>query len=830
MTIKTKLSLNVIIVLSAIVVVILVALTSSQTIKRNIDELTQKTTPYQLAALNQQRIMQAHATNLLTLSSSRTIEEYQHGAPVAAESLGQVDKASAEMMKLKAERSTDKTISEITKSISEITERKIKAQDEAEKASKSIQARLSEASQKMTQLDSSVRDLQQKTSGAMVKGVNDLMGANQQYNHLVAVRDVIKDLIMGISKMPSIRDKQALADLKENISNTINGINQTHKNVKGTSKTVNDIITKLVDLNERMTGGKGIAPLQLKYISEGDEKQKENIDSLTKGAVQELNALLPTIEKDIKQANIGLLSDTGNISLDINAFNNTSVILSLASGLNLVSTSLVTHIDNCIHSKNMGDFDSEVSKVGKLFEEANKMMPKLNDLLTKGGNFDEITTMLAYTKAISAVKGSFLGKEGVAEKVKMSLKNVEDLEKLNNQMKNVVAKYLEQGKTEISQAGANQETAVTSLNQAAKRTVELITLIGGLIVLITLIMGIGIGRSISKAIYRVIEGLTDGAEQVASASNQVSSASQSLAERTSEQAAGIEETSSSIEEMSSMTKQNASNANQANLLITDTGKVVDEANHAMKDLIQSMNEISSASEETGKIIKTIDEIAFQTNLLALNAAVEAARAGEAGAGFAVVADEVRNLALRAADAARNTGNLIEDTIKKIRNGSDITARTNEAFNKVATGSKKVGDLVGEIAAASQEQAQGIEQINKAIGAMDKMVQKNAASAEESASASEEMNAQAEMMKTFVDDLVKVVGGSGNGVKAESKKASPGKHGNDNPSIPAAPHKKTGIQKAALPPTKPGANGSPRKSKGVNPNQVIPMDEPDFKEF
>jgi methyl-accepting chemotaxis protein len=111
-----------------------------------------------------------------------------------------------------------------------------------------------------------------------------------------------------------------------------------------------------------------------------------------------------------------------------------------------------------------------------------------------------------------------------------------------------------------------------------------------------------------------------------------------------------------------------------------------------------------------------------------------------------------------------------------------------------------------------------------------MVQKNAASAEESASASEEMNAQAEMMKTFVDDLVKVVGGSENGVKAESKKASPGKHGNDNPSIPAAPHKKAVIQKAALPPTKPGANGSPRKSKGVNPNQVIPMDEPDFKEF
>jgi methyl-accepting chemotaxis protein len=284
-----------------------------------------------------------------------------------------------------------------------------------------------------------------------------------------------------------------------------------------------------------------------------------------------------------------------------------------------------------------------------------------------------------------------------------------------------------------------------------------------------LIMAVGLGlsylmaRSISRPINRVIEGLSDGAEQVASASTQVSSASQSLAEGASEQASSIEETSSSIEEMSSMTRQNADNAKQANSLMADTSKVVDEANHSMKALTLSMSEISTASEETGKIIKTIDEIAFQTNLLALNAAVEAARAGEVGAGFAVVADEVRNLAMRAAEAAKNTANLIEGTVKKIKNGSEIVAKTNEAFEKVATGAKKVGELVGEIAAASQEQAQGIEQINKAVAEMDKVVQKNASSAEESASASEEMNAQTEQMKSHVHELVVLVEGKGNGV-------------------------------------------------------------------
>ncbi len=203
-----------------------------------------------------------------------------------------------------------------------------------------------------------------------------------------------------------------------------------------------------------------------------------------------------------------------------------------------------------------------------------------------------------------------------------------------------------------------------------------------------------------------------------------------LAEASSEQAAAGEETSSSLEEMSSMTKQNADNANTADNLMKDANQVIGAANNSMGDLTNSMGEISMASEETQKIVKTIDEIAFQTNLLALNAAVEAARAGEAGAGFAVVADEVRNLAMRAADAAKSTADLIEGTVKKIKDGVDLVETTNEGFAKVAESSGKVGDLLGEIAEASKEQAQGIEQINVAVTEMDKVTQQNAAGSEE----------------------------------------------------------------------------------------------------
>jgi len=280
-------------------------------------------------------------------------------------------------------------------------------------------------------------------------------------------------------------------------------------------------------------------------------------------------------------------------------------------------------------------------------------------------------------------------------------------------------------------------------------------------ILIFFAFALFINNYLIKPLRCTIEGLNEGADQLASASGQVLFASQSLAEGTSEQAASIEETSSSLEEMSSMNKQNADNAGQANILMKEANQTVEKANISMNDLTTSMEEISKASEEISKIIKTIDEIAFQTNLLALNAAVEAARAGEAGAGFAVVADEVRNLAIRAADAAKNTADLIEGTVKKVKEGSTLVSTTNEAFAEVAESALKVGELVGEISEASNEQAQGIDQINTAVTQMmDQVTQQNAANAEESASASGQMNAQAGQMKGVVGELIAIVGANG----------------------------------------------------------------------
>jgi len=273
---------------------------------------------------------------------------------------------------------------------------------------------------------------------------------------------------------------------------------------------------------------------------------------------------------------------------------------------------------------------------------------------------------------------------------------------------------------------------------------------------------------LTKPLSRIAYGVSEGGNQVSLTSRKVAQASDSLAQGAAAQSSGLEESSASLEEMASMIKVSSENAQQGLHLTKEAIGIVDNVNQHMVQMIEAINEINQTSEETSRIIKTIDDIAFQTNLLALNAAVEAARAGEAGAGFAVVANEVRNLAMRAAEAAKNTGALIENTVKAVRRGKEITLKTKEAFGQNVVYADKMSKLIEEITEASREQTEGIAQVNIAVSEIDRVTQKTAASAEELASEAKNTNLQAEKMKAHITNFISLVGVGSKGTIKDAK--------------------------------------------------------------
>src|SRR5574344_126775 len=298
---------------------------------------------------------------------------------------------------------------------------------------------------------------------------------------------------------------------------------------------------------------------------------------------------------------------------------------------------------------------------------------------------------------------------------------------------------------------ASEEINIKNIQEAQQSNLVIIlTLIISFAIQIPL--SVMISKMITQPITQAVESLEDGAGQVKDAANSLAESSSALATGTEEQASAIQETSASIEETDSMVKQNTENTEEAAKLAKSTKDFASSSNEKMNKMLISMEELKKSSDEIGKIIKVIDEIAFQTNILALNAAVEAARAGDAGKGFAVVAEEVRNLAQKSAIATRDTAKIIESNIGISNQNVDMTREVSENIKEVDEHARKMSDLLNEIAGASEEQSKGIDQINKAIQQMEQVLQSNANSAEESAAASNELSSQAESVKEIVDSL------------------------------------------------------------------------------
>ncbi len=463
---------------------------------------------------------------------------------------------------------------------------------------------------------------------------------------------------------------------------------------------------------------------------------------------------------------------------------------------------------------------SEFDSSAKAFDVAKKRFAEMADtpeekaMVTEIDKADQQFDAIFHNEIMPRAK-KLVASQDAAEKAKLR----EELKTFDGQSDGYIKTVDLNADKGIASLTGESDAAKADYIRLAERMRWVIVSLAILACAIGAALGFWVARSTTKAVKIIADNLSAGAEQTTAAAGQVSSASQSLAEGASEQAASLEETGASLEEMASMTKRNAETAAKVKELGSDARKAGDLGVQDMTAMVTAMDAIKRSSDDIAKIIKTIDEIAFQTNILALNAALEDARAREAGMGFAVVADEVRSLAQRCAQAAKETAGKIEDAVQKSARGAEISAKVAKSLEEIVGKARQVDEMAGEVATASQEQSQGIAQVNTAVTQMDKVTQSNAANAEESASAAEELNAQALAMREAVAELLLMVDGS-SAVQARSHQPSTAQRVSHNGHRPAPLARSIKLGQASPTPraTKPDLTAAGGRKNGHHPSE------------